>query len=129
MLGEIFYNILEGIGLGFILGVNFNYVLYPVLFLVVVLLFYYFMWRKLDYYSQLMNARVMELWEKEEYEISKDNVSSDVKKIRLERLKSDYDEKIKEIRKKRDRIFRFVPFMKRIYKRKKGADAPMFSLP
>ena len=129
MLGEIFYNILEGIGLGFILELNFNYILYPILCLALLLVFYFFAWKKLDHYSRLMDACVMELWEKEEYEIAKDDVSGDVKKIRLERLKADYNGKIRSIRKKRDRIFKFVPLMKWIYKKKRGDNTPMYSLP
>ncbi len=77
------------------------------------------------YYTRLMDSHVAELWEKEEYQINRDDVSEDVKYIRMQRLKSDCDGKIKNARKKRDMFF-LLPFMRFIYKKKMGSDAPMY---
>ena len=124
---DIVYNILSEFGWEFILNVRFAYFFYFTIPFLVLYIVFLFVWRKVEGYSRLMDALVIELWRREEAEVANDNVSDDVKKIRMERLKGEYNHKIKEIRKKRDRILRFFPFMKLIYKMKKGTEAPLFS--
>ncbi len=124
-LGKILYKIVEDLDLKFLLDINYRLILYILLFIAVIFLIYYIAWRRLMYYTRLMDSHVAELWEKEEYQINRDDVSEDVKYIRMQRLKSDCDGKIKNARKKRDMFF-LLPFMRFIYKKKMGSDAPMY---
>ncbi|MFP4022585.1 MAG: hypothetical protein ACLFNR_02330 [Candidatus Paceibacterota bacterium] len=129
ILKNILSRILDDLGWNFLLQINFAYIFYIVFAGASVLAVYLVAWRRLEHYSRLMDNKVMHLWEKEEYAVAKAGVSEEVRRIRLERLKEEYREEIERIRKKRDRIFKFVPFMKFIYKKKKGKNAPMYTLP
>lgn len=127
MLRDILYNILSEFGLEIIMEIKFAYFFYFSIPFLLLYFIYLYVWGKVDRYSRQMDSLVMELWQREESEVAKDRVSDDVKKIRMERLKGEYDHRIKEIRRKRDMILRFFPFMKLIYKMKKGTEAPLFS--
>jgi len=107
----------------------FVYVFYLGSILLLVVLFYVLAWKRLNYYARLMDRYVMELWSQEELEVGKGSTTSDVRKLKLERLKRHYSSKIEQARHRRDRIFRWVPFVKWWYKRTKGKDAPMYTLP
>jgi hypothetical protein len=129
IIAKITETVLVDFGLEFVLEIDFIFIFYILLFLSLLFIIYSFSWRMLSYYSRLMDSCIMEIWEKEENTITKEHVSNEVAKIRLKRLKDKNHEKIKKIRKKRDLIFKVVPFMRWIYKRKKGKNAPLYTLP
>ncbi len=123
--GKILCTIFEDLGCEFLLNINFSLIFYFLLFVGLIVTLYMIAWRKLMYYSRLMDSFVAELWEKEEYQVNKDDVSDDVKYIRMQRLKSDCDRKINAARKKRNLLFK-IPLMKWIYKKKMGSEVPMY---
>lgn len=129
IIAKIIETVLIDSGLEFILEIDFIFIFYILSFILLILSIYLFSWKMLSYYSHLMDSCIMEIWEKEENTITKAHVSSEVARIRLKRLKDKNHEKIKKIRKKRDLIFKVVPFMRWIYKRKKGKNAPLYILP
>lgn len=129
IIAKITETILLDSGMEFVLEIDFIFIFYILLFLFFILVVYLFSWRMLSYYSRLMDSCIMEIWEKEENTITKDHVSNEVARIRLKRLKDKNHEKVKKIRRKRDLIFKVVPFMRWIYKRKKGKNAPLYTLP
>lgn len=90
---------------------------------------YLYAWRKIIRYSQMMDTYMMELWQREENEITNSNVCEDVKKLRLERLKGEYEDKINMARKKRDLVFKIMPLMRVIYRYKKSDKTPAYLLP
>ncbi len=129
MLKEVIQKIFYEFGLEFIFNINFKFIFYVLIFIVFIVFIYIYSWRKLTYYSQVMDMYVMELWQREENEISNSTVSESVKQIRLERLKNEYEEKIDKAKHKRDIIFKVIPFMKIIYRYKKSDKTPAYLLP
>lgn len=128
-LGEIIYSLFVELGWERFFDFDYSFVFYILLFLLVVFFIYYLAWIRLSYYARKMDSHLMELWEKEEYGIVEDNISNDAKKIRLERLRNKVQDKIEKTRKKRDFVFKVIPFMGIIYRKRKGKNAPMYTLP
>lgn len=128
-LGEIIYSLFVELGWERFFDFDYSFVFYILLFLLVVFFIYYLAWTRLSYYARKMDSHLMELWEKEEYGIVEDSISNDAKKIRLERLRNKVQDKIEKTRKKRDFVFKVIPFMGIIYRKRKGKNAPMYTLP
>lgn len=129
MSDGIFYSILSEFELEFILSINFKYIFYILLFLILIFVAYLYAWRKIERYSKMMDMYTMELWQREDSEITNSKACEDVKKIRLERLKGEYEDKIDAVRRKRSLVFKTVPLMKVIYRYKKSDKTPTYLLP
>lgn len=87
VIAKIIETVLIDSGLEFILEIDFIFIFYILLFIFLIIAFYLFAWKMLSYYSRLMDSCVMEMWEKEENTITKADLSSEVSRIRLKRLK------------------------------------------
>jgi predicted DNA-binding WGR domain protein len=133
LIGDIINFFLHAFGIefsvNFKLNIDFQRFFYIASGPTILILLYVVAWKRIGYYSTLMDRYIMELWTKEESETHDTDASKVVTKLRLEKLKRQYIEKIEKARHKRDLIFKRVPFIKWYYKRKKGKDIPMYTLP
>lgn len=91
----------------------------------IVFLIYFVLWKRLSYYANLMNRLVLQQWSKAEDNL-REGGSKTVTNLKMQRLHEEYSEKIQTAYKRREAILKYVPFMKALYKRKLGKDAPVF---
>lgn len=129
VIKNILQAFLDASGLNFDWQVNIWPYIGVLLVLLLVAGIYIIAWSRVNFYTNLMDRYLRELWSREEYEVKREAAQGELKRMRLERVQREYRDKINKARRQRDTVLKKVPLLRWWYRRKRGQNSPMLTLP